>query len=107
MGTPPAKITTSTPSPVASPSKPVPVKKKLNCFVMPNKPDHPGLVIVSTDKTQDGCYVLDWHTQSTNWVASDGPQWYALAGHVSKVTFVGEVIFGFLLLVVLVINRVR
>lgn len=105
MGTPPSKIPKPAPAPAAKVA--VKPKKVLNCFVMPDKPDHPGLVLVSTDKAQDGCFVLGWQPQSTNWVASEGPQWYALAGHMLKANLAFSAAFAFCLLIAVVFTRGR
>lgn len=104
MGTPPNKIKATTPVPAPSAS---PQIKKINCFVIPVKPDKPGLVVVSTGKTLDGCFVLGWQAQSTNWVASDGPQWYSLAGHMLKADLAFSAVFAVCLLVAVVVTRVR
>jgi hypothetical protein len=108
MGTPPKSL------PVPEAQKAVPVAatkikktaaKKINCFVM-DKPEKPGLMLVSTDRTQDACFVLGWQPQSVTMLISDAPQWYALAGKILKVDMAFSAVFAFCLLLVLGLNRV-
>ncbi len=115
MGTPPkthpAPPATDTAKPV--PAKPVEVKKappkKINCFVM-DKPDRPGLLMVSTDKVQDGCYVIGFQPQSTTWLVSDEGHWAIYAGKMLKANMAFCAVWAFVLtiaLIALVMNRVR
>lgn len=80
-------------------------KKKLDCFVMPEKPAKPGLVLVSTSKVQDGCFVMGWQEQNATWLVSDGAQWYGFANNILKANLTFSGIFAFVLLVVLWLNR--
>lgn len=82
-----------------------PPKKKLNCFVMPDKPSKPGMVLISTTKAQDGCYVLGWQEQSATWLVSEGTQWYAFSSKLLKVNLTFCAAFAFALLIVLWLNR--
>ncbi len=110
MGTPPAKIVPSAPaSKIVKPVKTAALvaSKKLNCFVMPDKPDKPGLVLISTVKIQDGCYVLGWQTQATTMLVSEAPQFYQFAQDIMEADIAFAGVFAFCLLVVLVITRVR
>lgn len=79
--------------------------KKLNCFVMPDKPEKPGLILTSTNRIQDGCYVLGWQPQSTTWLVSEGQQWYVFANKVLKANLAFTSIFALSVLFLLFINR--
>ena len=106
MGTPPKKVekeTTQTVKKVRE--KPVP-PKRLNCFVAPDKPLKQGLMLVSTDHVDAGCYVLAWQEPKAVLLVSEGPAFYELSGKLLKADITFAVIYGFLLLVVLVLNRV-
>jgi len=105
MGTPPKKVEQAS-APKQETHKSVP-QKKLNCFVAPDKPDRPGLLLVSTDRIQDNCYVLGWQPQSATWLVSEGVQFYQFAGKMLKANLAFTGVFAFCLLVVLVLNRVR
>lgn len=105
MGTPPAKIVQE-PSKPAKAARPVKeVHKRLTCYVMPDKPEKPGLVLVSTSKVQGECYVLGWQTQSANWLVSEGQQWYAYSSNLLKVNLAFTAVFAICLLIVLAFNR--
>ncbi len=110
MGTPPKKIEQPAPqaktAKAAKPAKTEP-PKKLPCYVMPDHPAKSGLMVVSTDRVQDGCHVLGWQPQSATWLVSEGEQFYQFAGKVLKANLAFTAVFAFALLVVLVINRVR
>jgi len=106
MGTPPAKIAkeAAKPSKVEKQEKAA-APRKLTCYVMPDKPAKPGLVLVSTSRVEGECYVLGWQPQSANWLVSEGSQWYAYSSSLLKVNLAFTSIFAFCLLVVLVLNR--
>lgn len=94
------------PPPAKKAEKRVP-PKKINCFVMVDKPAKPGLVLVSTGKVQDGCFVLGWQVQSSTWLVSEGTQWYAYAGKILKAQMAFTCIFGLGLLIVLYFSHHR
>ena len=108
MGTPPKKIVqeAAKPAKAEKPAKANP-PRKLTCYVMPDRPEKPGLVLVSTTKVEGGCSVLGWQPQSTTWLVSEGTVWYGYASNVLKVNLAFTAVFALCLLVVLVINRVR
>ncbi len=107
MGKPPEKTTEAPPKINSKKTVSIQPMKKLNCFVMPDKPEKPGLMLVSTNKIQDGCYVLGWQPQAATWLVSEGTQFYQFAGHLLKADLAFTSVFAFCLLVVLVVNRVR
>ncbi len=107
MGTPPKSIPEQPKTEKAAPSKEVKhlPPKKLNCFVMPDKPEKPGLLLISTNRIQDGCYVLGWQAQQTTWLVSEGQQWYLFANKVLKVNLAFTSIFALSVLFLMFINR--
>ncbi len=107
MGTPPEKpvVKVAVKEKQAVKAVKVAPPKKLNCFVMPDKPDKPGLVMISTVRVQDGCYVLGWQAQQTTLLVSDAPEFYGFAKNVLKADLTFSGVFAFCLLVVLVISR--
>lgn len=108
MGTPPKKIEEV---PVKKPEPAKEIKhtqapaKKLNCFVMTDKPAKPGLVLVSTTKTQDGCYVLGWQGQQSTWIVSESQQWYVYADKMLKANIAFTSVFALSILILLFLNR--
>jgi len=72
---------------------------------MPDKPVKPGMVLVSTTKAQDGCYVLGWQEQSTQWLVSEGQQWYSFSSKLLKANLGFSAVFMVALLVVLWLSR--
>lgn len=106
MGTPPAKIAQEQVKPSKA-EKPVKTAKarKLSCYVMPDKPAKPGLVLVSTSKIEGECYVLGWQAQSSNWLVAEGSQWYAYSSNLLKVNLCFTAVFAICLLIVLAFNR--
>lgn len=107
MGTPPKSIpappkTTKAETPKEIKHQP---PKKLNCFVMPDKPEKPGLLLISTNRIQDGCYVLGWQPQQTTWLVSEGQEWYVYANKVLKANIAFTSIFALSVLFLLFINR--
>lgn len=107
MGTPPKKMQQEAAIKKAEPAKEIkhPPQKKLNCFVMTDKPEKPGLILVSTTKTQDGCYVLGWQPQQATWIVSESQQWYQYADKVFKANLAFTSIFALSILVLLFLNR--
>lgn len=106
MGTPPVKIVQE-PAKQTKSEKHVKVAapRKLSCYVMPEKPSKPGLVLVSTSKVEGDCYVLGWQAQSANWLVSEGSQWYAYSSTLLKVNLGFTAVFAICLLIVLAFNR--
>jgi hypothetical protein len=105
MGTPPAKITEAKVVKTEKAVKAQPIPKKLTCYVMPDKPDKPGLMIVSTTRTFGDCYVLEWRQQSTTLITSEAPQWYAYTSKILKANLAFTAVFAVGLLIVLFLNR--
>jgi len=104
----PEKTQEHTAPPVAKPKveKPAPPPpKKINCFVMVDKPEKPGLILVSTGKVQDGCFILGWQQQSSTWLVSEGTMWYPFASKLLKVNLAFTSVFALALLLVLYIRR--
>lgn len=81
--------------------------KKLNCIVMPDKPEKPGLTLISTNRIQDGCYVLGWQPQATVWLVSEGQEWYSFSSKLLKANLAFTSVFALSVLILLFINRVR
>lgn len=103
MGTPPTKIVQE-PVKAVKTARAIPARK-LSCYVMPDKPAKPGMVLVSTTKIEGGCYVLGWQAQSSNWLVSEGSQWYTYSSSLLKVNLCFTAVFAVCLLIVLSLNR--
>jgi hypothetical protein len=71
-----------------------------NCFYVPDRPPwKPGLLLISTDKVADGCFVLDWQEQSTTWLVSENKEW----AHLAERNFIVNMSFTFVFAVFLLI----
>ncbi len=69
------------------------------------RPPKPGMIPVSTTQVKGGCFVLAWQPQQVTLLVTEAPQWYSYAGQILKANLAFTAVFGFALLVVLVITR--